>query len=150
LRFLKLWAISLLGHVSPGRPMNKAQIDNDSRSMKLVLERTVKYLKLSILCVTISTIGIWTGQKSLAWKYELEEKLIFLQRENERLASDIKVLERSLTLVRSDPKTIEKVAKHKLGVARPDETVYVFRRGDSPSLKATDPEYSLDNHHNMP
>jgi len=130
--------------------MVKAPTDNSGRSMQLVLERSFKYLQLTILFVAISTVGIWTGQKSLAWKYELEEKTVFLQKENERLASDIRSLERSLTLLRSDPKTIEKVAKHKLGVARPDETVYIFRRNDSPSPKAPDSECGLDNSYNLP
>jgi len=124
--------------------------ENSGRSMKLILGHAVKYLQLTILFAAISSVGILTGQKSLAWKFELEEKTIFLQRENERLASDIRSLERSLTLLRSDPKTIEKVAKHKLGVARPDETVYIFRRSDSPSPKASDSEYGLDNSYNIP
>jgi cell division protein FtsB len=130
--------------------MAKPPADDNGRSMKPILGRAVKYLQLTILFAAISSVGIWTGQKSLAWKYELEEKTIFLQKENERLASDIRSLERSLTLLRSDPKTIEKVAKHKLGVARPDETVYIFRRGDTPGPKATDSEYGLDNSYNIP
>lgn len=145
-----MWAITRHGDVRPRRTMTKPPTDNNGRSMKLLLGRAVKCLQLTILFAAISSIGIWTGQKSLAWKYELEEKTVFLQKENERIASDIRSLERSLTLLRTDPKTIEKVAKRKLGVARPDETVYIFRRGDSPSPRAFNSEYGLENSYNMP
>lgn len=90
------------------------------------------------------------GEKSLNDKYQLEEKKLSLVKENERLASEIRSLERSLTMLRSDSRTIEKVAKRKLGMARPDETVYVFQREKGSAPRAPEPEYGLDNSHKVP
>lgn len=94
--------------------------------LKLILGRTVKYSKLAIVFSALASVGILMGQKGLIEKHELEEKRIVLQKDNERLASEIQDLERNVTLLRTDPGTIEKVAKRELGMARPDEMVYVF------------------------
>ena len=94
--------------------------------LKLILRRTVKYFKLAVVFSVLASIGILMGQKGLIEKHELEEKRIVLQKDNERLALDIQELERNVTLLRTDPGAIEKVAKRELGMARPDEMVYVF------------------------
>lgn len=123
---------------------------NTGQKLKPVLGRIVKYLQLTILLTAVSALGVLMGEKGLTDKYQLEEKKLLLVKENERLATEIKSLEHSLSMLRSDSRTIEKVAKRKLGMARPDETVYVFqgRRGSAP--RAPDPEYGLDNDHNVP
>lgn len=69
------------------------------------------------------------GEQSLIQKQKLEEKKAVLQRENQSLGVEIKTLERRVTLLRSDAKTIEKAAKRKLGMARSDETIYLFEKG---------------------
>jgi len=94
--------------------------------LKLILRQTVKYSKLAIAFSVLASIGILMGQKGLIEKHELEEKRIVLHEDNERLALEIQELERNVTLLRTDPGAIEKVAKRELGMARPDEMVYVF------------------------
>jgi cell division protein FtsB len=72
------------------------------------------------------------GDKAMSHKHKLEDKRSGLERENQSLTQEIRVLERKVTLLRTDARMIEKVAKCKLGMARPDETVYMFnekRRG---------------------
>lgn len=97
-------------------------------SMKLILARAVKYGKLVVLFSVLASIGILMGEKGLIEKRQREDKQSILQRDNERLVLEIKELERNVTLLRTDPGTIEKMAKRELGMARPDETVYVFER----------------------
>jgi len=99
--------------------------------VKLILARGVKYLQLSTLVALLLSAGFWMGEKGLTQKYQLEEKRGLLKTENEQLISEIKTLERRVTLLRSDPRTIEKAAKRKLGMALTDETVYIFPRAVS-------------------
>lgn len=94
--------------------------------MKLIWKRIVKYSKFTVLFTAVAAIAILAGEKSLTHKSKLGEKRAQLQKENQSLAVEIRSLERKVTLLRDNPKTIQKVAKKKLGMARPDETVYIF------------------------
>ena len=123
---------------------------NTGLDLKPILVRTVKYVQLFIILAAIAAVGFWMGEKGLNQKYRLEEKRLLLQKENERLAGDIKALERNVTLLRSDSKTIEKVAKQKLGMVRSDERVYIFRKTDPAAPLAAPSESSLDNRVNHP
>jgi len=79
--------------------------------------------------------GIMTREQSIVQKQELEEKKRLLEEENKSLVREIKSRERELTLLRSDPNTIEKTAKRKLGMARKNETIYIFDRTSSEGLR---------------
>jgi len=94
--------------------------------MKLIWKRIVKYTKFTVFFAAVAALGILAGENSLSQKSKLVEKRTLLQKENQNLAGEIRSLERKVTLLRADPKTIQKVAKKKLGMARPDETVYIF------------------------
>lgn len=94
--------------------------------MKPIWKNIVKYVRLTAAIALLLGAGALLGEKSLTHKDGLAAKRDSLQKENGQLASEIRSLEREVTLLRSDPKTIEKVAKKKLGMSRPDETVYVF------------------------
>ena len=118
--------------------------------LKPILGRAVKYVKLTVLVSIVASVGILMGEKSFIQKRELEQKKLQLQRNNELVTVEIKSLERGVTLLRADPKTIEKVAKQKLGMARPDETVYIFQRSRVASTGATHAGAGLRNRHNMP
>jgi len=97
--------------------------------MKPVLGRTVRFLQVLVFFVVLASAGFLMGEKGLTHRHKLKEKKACLQKENENLAEEIKALERKVTLLRSDPRTIEKAAKCKLGMARPGETVYIFSDG---------------------
>ncbi|MBI5248682.1 MAG: septum formation initiator family protein [Desulfomonile tiedjei] len=94
--------------------------------LKPILEKAVKVLQITMFSLVIAAAGILMGEQSLNQKQKLEEKKSALQRDNLNLGAEIKALERRVTLLRSDPKTIEKAAKRKLGMTRPDETIYIF------------------------
>lgn len=123
---------------------------NLNHPLKPILGRAVKYVKLTILVSIVASAGILMGEKSLIQKRELEQKKLQIQRDNELVAVEIRSLERGVTLLRADPKTIEKVAKRKLGMARPDETVYIFERSHVASTGAPRAGRGLTNLHNMP
>lgn len=95
----------------------------------LVKIRAGWVLKLAVLCAFVAFIGILVGGHGLTQKKNQEAKRAILQRENANLQTEIKSLEREVTLLREHPRTIEKAAKRKLGMARPEETVYIFESG---------------------
>jgi cell division protein FtsB len=121
-----------------------------SRPLKPILGRSVKYVKVILLVSAVASLGVLMGQKGLVQKRELEHKRLQLQAENEHLAEEIKFLEREVTLLRSDPKTIEKAAKRKLGMARLDETVYIFEQARVARKDGSSSDSSLHKRRNMP
>lgn len=98
--------------------------------MKPLFGRAVKYLEMVVLIAILVSASILIVENGLAHKRALQEKKAFLDVEHRHLAGDVRALERRLQLLRADPRALEKVAKCKLGMARPDEVVYVFDRGN--------------------
>jgi cell division protein FtsB len=98
--------------------------------------RAVRYLRIVLLLAVLVLVGILVGEKSLTQKAGLQGKKLSIRKDNHKLALEIKRLERQVTLLRSDPSTIENVAKRKLGMARPDETVYIFEQTNPPAARA--------------
>ena len=94
--------------------------------MKPVLATTVKLAKFVGVAIVLVSLVLVMGEKALSQRHRLEEKGAVLDRENQRLTEEIRSLERKVKLLRTDARMIEKVAKCKLGMARPDETVYMF------------------------
>lgn len=118
--------------------------------MKPFFAQLVKYVRLILIFVVVASVGVLMGEKGVTQKQKLEEKLSLLQKENERLAREIKVLERNVTLLRTDPRTIEKVAKRKLGMASADESVYIFQQDNSSQAMAETSETGLAKGANIP
>jgi cell division protein FtsB len=63
-------------------------------------------------------------------KNSIQVKISLLKQENEGMEKEIRQLEQKISKLRSDPKTVEKVAKRKLGMVRQDETIYIFHLND--------------------
>ena len=102
-------------------------------TLKPILEKAVNVLQIAVLFLGIAAAGILMGEQSLSQKQKLEEKKTSIQRDNQNLGAEITTLERRVTLLRSDPKTIEKAAKRKLGMCRGDETIYLFGTVSEPA-----------------
>ena len=94
--------------------------------MKMIATMTLGHIRLIVILLVLVFAGIVMGEKSLMQKQELERKRALIEKKNEELISEIKTVERRITLLRTDPRTIEKAAKRRLGMARPGETVYIF------------------------
>jgi cell division protein FtsB len=118
--------------------------------LKHFAKRAVKYSVFVGLFTVVVAGGIVMSEQSVIRKQQLEEKRNFLERENRRLAVAIKSLERAVTLLSSDPVTIEKAAKKKLGMARTDETVYIFDRVVAPALRPGNSRHGFDKPSNSP
>lgn len=117
---------------------------------KPFLDRVVTYLKFIAVFLVVSSVGILMGEQGMTQKQKLEEKMVLLQKENEHLVGEIKTLERRITLLRSDAKTIEKVAKRKLGMTRPDETVFILDRPETSEPGSAILEHGLAKDGNLP
>ena len=98
--------------------------------MKPLFGQAVKYLEIVVLLAILVSASFLIVENGLAHKRALQEKKAFLNREHRELAGGVRALERRLQSLRADPRAIEKVAKCKLGMARPDELVYIFDRGN--------------------
>jgi cell division protein FtsB len=112
--------------------------------VKPVLGQAVRYLEIPVVFVVLVCVLFLIAENGVAHRRKLEEKKAALAREFQDLQVDIRTLERRLKLLRTDPGSIEKVAKCKLGMARRDETVYIFDRSNLNSSKATSSS-GLDN-----
>ena len=132
MKFLHNWIenIIFLGYIMAYvGPHGMTSNEKKSLSVKPILEKAVKVLQIAVISFVVAAVGILMGEQGLTQKQKLEDKKSVLQKENQNLAGEIKALERRVTLLRSDPKTIEKAAKRKLGMSRLDETVYIFGKG---------------------
>ncbi len=91
----------------------------------------VWYIKSFTILLVVLFAGVIVGEKGLSRKKCLEEKRLSLVCENSELGSEVERLSRDIRLLRTDPKTIESVAKRKLGMIRADETIYLFEKVSS-------------------
>lgn len=98
--------------------------------MKPLFGRAVKYAEIAVLFAILVSASFLIVEKGLAHMRALQEKKAFLEREHDELGADVRSLERRLQSLRADPRAVEKMAKCKLGMARPDEVVYIFDRGN--------------------
>jgi cell division protein FtsB len=100
------------------------------KPLKQVLVRSVRYIQFAVIAGGLVCLGVLMGQKGLAERSRLIEQCAALRAENHALEESINRLERRVTLLRTNPRSIEKAAKRKLGMARPDEEVYIFGRSN--------------------
>lgn len=113
--------------------------------MKRILKQLVRYGQLALALALLLGAGVLLAQKSLNHKDGLTAKRDALKKDNTMVAAEVRSMEREVMQLRSDPKTIEKVAKKKLGMSRPDETVYVFDEGRKVSPGAPALDVTLNN-----
>ncbi len=118
--------------------------------MKLSAKRAVRYAQVTVTIIVAVSVGVLISERGLTERQKLEEKKASLAKENDRLIGEIKSLEHKITLLRDDPKTIEKVAKRKLGMARPEETIYIFGPQEFRSPAENKAELGLRNRSNAP
>jgi cell division protein FtsB len=61
---------------------------------------------------------------------EIQQDIQNLSKENEKIETRIRAL-------RSDPETIERIARERLGLVRPGEVIYQFEPGDGDASDAS-------------
>lgn len=109
--------------------------DPKSPFRKHFVSLVVQYFKFATVFLIVAAACVLIGEQGVSQKQKLEDKLTVLQKENELIAAENQALETKVTLLRTDPKTIESVAKRKLGMARPDETVFLFDKNAEANLR---------------
>lgn len=88
------------------------------------------YLKIGLIVGVILVTIMYLQEQGNIQKNSIQVKISLLKQENEAIEKEIRQLEQKISKLRSDPKTVEKVAKRKLGMVRQDETIYIFHLND--------------------
>jgi cell division protein FtsB len=92
--------------------------------------RPMLYLKIGLIVGVILVTIMYLQEQGNIQKNSIQVKISLLKQENEGMEKEIRQLEQKISKLRSDPKTVEKVAKRKLGMVRQDETIYIFHLND--------------------
>ena len=92
--------------------------------------RPMLYLKIGLIVGVILVTIMYLQEQGNIQKNSIQVKISLLKQENEAIEKEIRQLEQKILKLRSDPKTVEKVAKRKLGMVRQDETIYIFHLND--------------------
>ena len=92
--------------------------------------RPMLYLKIGLIVGVILVTIMYLQEQGNIQKNSIQVKISLLKQENEAIEKEIRQLEQKISKLRSDPKTVEKVAKRKLGMVRQDEIIYIFHLND--------------------
>ena len=100
-------------------------------------------LVLALLCVGLVVHEIYGEQGYLALRRQKREH-DSLQQEVRRLQEENQQLEKYIEALKSDPKTIERIARDQMHMARPGERIYTLpeKDKDPKSLDSTPAENS--------
>jgi len=102
---------------------------NESRTR---LKTWVLGTAIAVIALTVGSVFGDRGILNLVGKRRqvevLRAELEELRAENARLSSEIAAL-------RTSPRAIERLAREQLGLARPDETVFLIREEDAPARR---------------
>ncbi|MDR3605006.1 MAG: septum formation initiator family protein [Syntrophaceae bacterium] len=86
----------------------------------------MSFLKIGSIVIIMIVSILYLQEQGSVQKNSLNLKISDLKQENSQLEHEIGSLGEKISRLRSDPKAVEKVAKRKLGMVRPDETIYIF------------------------
>jgi cell division protein FtsB len=79
-----------------------------------------------LLFVVFMALIISFGNRGLVDNYKMQEKLRALEKTNENISNANGELKQTIMLLRSDPATIERIARDELGMVKPGDIVYRF------------------------
>ncbi|MGO9738377.1 MAG: FtsB family cell division protein [Desulfomonilaceae bacterium] len=86
----------------------------------------MSFLRIGSIVIIMIVSILYLQEQGSVQKNSLNLKISDLKQENSQLEQEIGSLGEKISRLRSDPKAVEKVAKRKLGMVRPDETIYIF------------------------
>ncbi len=89
---------------------------------------TFRHLRLAILFLIALVVASVIGNRSLLRVYQLHRDHENLTREIEQLNAANAVLADEVRALRSDPTRVESIARDELGLVKPGELVFEFRR----------------------
>lgn len=114
-----------------------------SRFLRLVKPETIRNLAHSIIgIILIITVilcfyGVVFGDYGLVRILHLRNEQKKLLREIEILKMKAELLENYKFQLETDRFLIEKLARERAGLCKPNEIIFVFQEPDSPAIKAT-------------
>jgi cell division protein FtsB len=97
-------------------------------------KRTSRSAQKKVLLITVSAIAALYllvsfvfGEMGLVKYYRMQAQYRTLMADIEGLKQDNEKLSRDVRFLRTDPACIERIARDKLGLARPGEIVYYYK-----------------------
>ncbi|HLV66170.1 MAG TPA: septum formation initiator family protein [Polyangiaceae bacterium] len=98
-------------------------------AMRSGLSFAQRLLPISVLLVAVSSVPIMIfSPDGLARLERLEQEKVRVDEEISRASAEIRALRAQIDRMRSDPATIEEVARDELGLVRQTEVVFQFSR----------------------
>ena len=85
----------------------------------------------SLIALIALVVGSFFGDRGILRMVAQRERAESLKREIEQLRTDNARLAVEIAALRSDPRSIERLAREELGLARPGETVFLIREEES-------------------
>lgn len=95
---------------------------------KLPGKQQILYLSLTFF-VVMMLVAVF-HEDGIMTVLKLEKDLVKLKDSNDKLRSENKDIRREIKLLKNDPFAIEKIAREKLRMVKPKETVYQIVRQD--------------------
>lgn len=92
-----------------------------------------KTLALGFVLIVAMTLAAVFSDKGFMNVYDFTEELDYLKKSNTVLAKENTALQKEIDALKSDPYAVEMLARDKLNLVKPGETVYqIVREGVSP------------------
>ena len=85
---------------------------------------------VSAIVFVALTVGSVFGDRGLLTLFQKRRQVDELRREIDVLRGDNAGLAAEIAALRTSPRSVERLAREELGLARPDEVVFLLRRAD--------------------
>ncbi len=89
--------------------------------------RKVLLIAVTVLATLYLLVSFIFGEMGAVKYYRMQAQSRSLSADIERLKQDNEKLSREVRLLKTDPACIERIARDKLGLARPGEIVYYYK-----------------------
>ncbi len=94
-----------------------------------------KTLALGVLLMAAIVLAAVFSDKGFMNVYDFTEELDYLEKQNAALALENSRIRKEIIALKSDPFAVEMIARDKLNLVKPGETVYQIVRKDSSPLE---------------
>jgi cell division protein FtsB len=101
----------------------RGRVDSGMRRKALTLA--------SILLLVAFVVGSFFGDRGILRLLSQEEQAQVLRQQIDALRAENASLASEIVALRSDPRAVERLARERLGLARPGETVFLIREDES-------------------
>ncbi len=100
---------------------------NKTRKSRSGRKRAILIIAVSALAALYLLASFIFGEMGVVKYYRMQAQYRSLTADIERLKQDNEKLNREVRLLKTDPACIERIARDKLGLARPGEIVYYYK-----------------------